>query len=138
MGRMTRDEKQEFLAALHVGVLALNQAGAGPLTAPVWYDYSPGKQLWFITDSDSRKGALLEVGTRLGLTAQIETPPYSYVSVEGPVSSIAAATTDELIHMATRYLGREQGEAYTQAVGVEKSLTIRVDPERWLAFSYAD
>ena len=57
---MSVAERQLFLSQLHVGVLALNQPGRGPLTVPVWYDYRPGEALWFITDRDSRKGRLLD------------------------------------------------------------------------------
>ena len=41
---MSRAEREEFLAGLHVGVLAVASAGvAGPLTVPVWYTYEPGR-----------------------------------------------------------------------------------------------
>jgi hypothetical protein len=43
-------------------VMGLNDPGAGPLTVPIWYDYSPGGQLWVITGKQSRKSKLLEVG----------------------------------------------------------------------------
>ena len=64
MTRMTQDEKQTFLADLHVGVLSLNDPGRGPLTVPVWYDYSPGQELWFVTGKTSRKGNLIQTGGR--------------------------------------------------------------------------
>ena len=38
---MTRDERETFLADVHVGVLALDEPSHGPLTVPVWYDYEP-------------------------------------------------------------------------------------------------
>ena len=65
MTAMTETEKQEYLADLHVGVLSLNDNSNGPLTAPIWYDYEPGGELWFITGPNSLKGKLLEVGVRL-------------------------------------------------------------------------
>ena len=101
MTAMTETEKQEFLADLHVGVLSLNDNAKGPLTAPIWYDYEPGQELWFITGSNSLKGKLLEVGVRLSLVAQSEEPPYKYVSVEGPVVSIDESTEDDLLAMAS-------------------------------------
>ena len=57
---MTTDEKEVFLAGLHVGILALNEPGRGPLAVPVWYDYEPGGELWFVTGKDSRKARLGE------------------------------------------------------------------------------
>ena len=81
--RMTQAQKEEFMARVHVAILSLNQPGRGPLSVPVWYWYEPGGQLWFETEPDSRKGRLLDIGTRVSLCVQNETPPYAYVSVEG-------------------------------------------------------
>ena len=62
---MTKDEREKFLAALHVGVISMEDPGRGPLTVPIWYMYEPGGELWVITDRDSRKGKLLKAGTRI-------------------------------------------------------------------------
>lgn len=137
MTQMTADEKQAFLADLHVGVLGLNEPGNGPLTVPIWYDYRPGGELWFLTGPESRKGRLLEVGTRVSLCAQTETPPYVYVSVEGPV--VAIETPDTERHgrpLAQRYLGEEMGNRYIESATGE-SVLVRVRPERWLAVDYS-
>jgi len=133
---MTETEKQEFLADLHVGILSLNDNSKGPLTAPIWYDYEPGEELWFITGPDSLKGKLLEVGVRLSLVAQSEEPPYKYVSVEGPVVSIDESTEDDLLAMAVRYLGETGGQQYIENSNGSGSVLVRVKPERWLAVDY--
>jgi len=39
---MTSEERQAFLAAVHVGIVSASQEGRGPLTVPVWYSYEPG------------------------------------------------------------------------------------------------
>ena len=85
---MTKDERERFLAALHVGVISMEDPGRGPLSVPIWYSYQPGGELWVITDRDSRKGKLLAVGKRISLVAQTETAPYQYVSVEGPIVTV--------------------------------------------------
>ncbi len=95
MTAMTKEEKQVFLAGLRVGVLSLSDNPKGPLTVPIWYDYEPDGELWCITDSNSRKGKLLIVGVRLSLMYQSEEPPYKYVSIEGPVSSINEFSDDD-------------------------------------------
>ena len=38
MTSMTQQERQDFLADLHVGVLSLSDDSRGPLTVPIWYD----------------------------------------------------------------------------------------------------
>ena len=136
MTAMTETEKQEYLADLHVGVLSLNDNSNGPLTAPIWYDYEPGGELWFITGPNSLKGKLLEVGVRLSLVAQSEEPPYKYVSVEGPVVSISESTEDDLLAMAVRYLGKTGGQQYTESSNGSGGVLVRVKPERWLAVDY--
>ena len=91
MTSMTQAEKQAFLADVHVGVLALNDGVRGPLMVPMWYEYELGGELWFLTGPQTRKGRLIQVGTRVSLVAQTEDAPYQYVSVEGPVTAIAPA-----------------------------------------------
>jgi hypothetical protein len=137
MTKMTQDEKEAYLSEVRIGVLAINDAGSGPLTAPLWYDYRPGGEIFMIVAADSRKGKLLAVGQRVSLVVQCEALPYSYVSVEGPVTSVSPVTFDELLSMAYRYLGEKQGRQYAQAAGIEKEIGVRVRPERWLAVDYA-
>ena len=137
MTSMSDAEKQEFLAQLHVGVMGINEAGRGPLTVPIWYDYQPGGDLWVITGANSRKGKLLAQGDRVSLAAQTEDAPYKYVSVEGEVSSIEPTDVGTLTAMAKRYLGEQQGQAYADASGVEGQVTVRIQPQRWLAVDYS-
>lgn len=137
MTSMTQAEKQAFLADVHVGVLALNDGDRGPLMVPMWYDYEPGGELWFLTGPQTRKGRLIQVGTRVSLVAQTEDAPYQYVSIEGPVTAIAPADPElEGLPMAVRYLGPEKGKQYFDSMS-EWGVTVRVRPERWLAVDYS-
>lgn len=139
--RMSVAEREAFLAGLHVGVVSIPAAGVGdpPLSAPVWYDFEPGGHYWFLTGRTSRKGRLLQVGTRLTLVAQQEALPYAYVSVEGSVVAMRdCAQEEDTRPMARRYLGAEQGDAYTAATAAESdSVRVEVRPERWLTVDYA-
>ena len=136
MAAMTEMEKQQFLADLHVGVLSLNDDTKGPLTAPIWYDYEPGGELWFIISPNSLKGKLLEMGVRLSLVAQSEKPPYKYVSIEGPVVSIDESNEADLLAMAVRYLGEDGGKQYAENSNASGGIIVRVKPERWLSVDY--
>ena len=137
MTSMTQAEKQAFFADVHVGVLALNDGDRGPLMVPMWYDYEPGGELWFLTGPQTRKGKLIQVGTRVSLVAQTEDAPYQYVSVEGPVTAISPADPElEGLPMAVRYLGPEKGKQYFDSMS-EWGVTVRVRPERWLAVDYS-
>ena len=88
---MTKEERESFLADVHVGVISVAEDGHGPLAVPVWYSYEPGGEVRIITGRTSRKGKLLERMGRFSLCAQTETLPYKYVSVEGPIVAVEAA-----------------------------------------------
>lgn len=138
---MSREQREKFLAGVHVGVLAIPEPGLGPLNAPIWYGYEPGGELWVITGAESRKGKLLRVGVRVSLVAQNEAAPYQYVSVEGPVTSVQPARDREQVRaLARRYLGAEGGDAYTAATWrdyeADPNVLVRVRPERWLTVDY--
>ena len=132
---MTREEREAFLADLHVGVIAINREGRGPLTAPIWYDYEPGGDAWVLISADSKKAALLQDGLRVSLCAQSETAPYRYVSIEGPVS-VRATAPGELLAMATRYLGEQGGAEYAAGSEGNGGLTVRITPQSWLSVDY--
>lgn len=134
---MSSSERELFLSALHVGIISIPRATKGPLTVPIWYDYQPGGELWVITDADSIKGKLLTKASRISLCAQTETAPYQYVSVEGPFTT-RPSTQEELLAMAVRYLGEEQGKAYAEnsAGGGEGSIVVAIAPETWFSVDY--
>ncbi|MEB2346298.1 MAG: pyridoxamine 5'-phosphate oxidase family protein [Deltaproteobacteria bacterium] len=139
---MTKEEREAFLAGLHVGVLSIAEPARGPLTVPIWYAYEPGGELWVITERSSRKGRLLAGAGRVSLCAQSETPPYQYVSIEGPIVAIEPADRERHARpMARRYLGAELGDRYVEATSGERevaggSVVVRVRPERWLTVDY--
>lgn len=131
--QMTTNEREYFLAAVHVAVVGISEAGRGPLTVPVWYSYEPGGNIWFETQPASRKGKLLHVGKRISLCVQDENPPYAYVSVEGPIIEIAE--DDRELHeipMATRYLGDQAGRDYIASLPPSEWKRYIFRPERWL------
>ena len=138
---MSREERETFLADLHVGVISIAEEGRGPLTVPIWYAYEPGGEIRILTDRTSRKGVLLERAGRFSLCVQTEQPPYKYVSVEGPIAAIESSDVEkDMRPMARRYLGPELGDQYVQATSREReraeSVLIRMRPERWLTVDY--
>lgn len=140
--RMTKAEREEFLAGLHVGIISIAEPGRGPLTVPIWYDYQPGGELWILTEASSRKGRLLKQVERFTLCAQTEQPPYKYVSVEGPITSITSSELErDERPMAHRYLGAEFGDQYIEATGGTaaraNNVLVKMRPERWLTVDYA-
>ena len=137
--RMSREEREMFLEDVHVGVLSIpRKEGSAPLTVPVWYDYSPGGEVWLITGQHSLKGKLLEVGTPVALVVQTEVTPYKYVSVEGSVRTIETTSNEsDLKSMAIRYLGEQKGIAYAEGSNEVASIRVSIQPERWTTVDYA-
>src|SRR6059058_698306 len=109
--RMSEHERQEFLAAVHVGAISIGRADGPPLTVPIWYGYESGGLVWIITGAESLKARLLNAAQRFSLCAQTEEPPfYKYVSVEGPIAEVAPAELEaDRQPLARRYFGRELG-----------------------------
>lgn len=137
---MTRSEREAFLAEAHVGVLSVQQDGRGPLTVPVWYTYEPGGTVSVITGEESKKGVLIAACGRLSLCAQDETPPYKYVSVEGPVVKRDKPVDPvELRAMAHRYLGEGLGDLYVQSTEADavNDVVLRMAPEFWFTADFA-
>jgi PPOX class probable F420-dependent enzyme len=133
---MSRAEREEFLAGVHVGVLSVASAdGGGPLAVPVWYTYQPGGTVNVVTGPDTRKVRDIRSAGRFSLCAQDEQPPYKYVTVEGP-ARIEDATDTERLGLARRYLGTEGGDAYVAANPSDNQVMIRMTPEHWLSADY--
>ena len=133
---MSREEREAFLAALHVGVVSMNRENFGPLSAPIWYAFENG-EISFAIGETSRKSALMNVGERISLVVQTEAAPYQYVSVEGPIESRTAADLDRDIRpLAIRYLGEQAGNQYADATGDSGQLLVKMKPEKWLSVDY--
>lgn len=134
-GTMTSEEREAFLADVHVGVLSIDEPGRGPLALPIWYEYEDGTVLMGM-GGESRKAQLLRAAGRATLTVQTETPPYQYASVEGPVT-IEPVQRDDL-SMATRYLGPELGQWYADNnPSTAESVTAILHPEHWRTHDFA-
>ena len=137
---MTRLEREAFLAGVHVGMISIAEEGRGPLTVPIWYAYAPGGELRLITGRHSRKGRLLTQAGRCSLCVQTESPPYRYVSVEGPITAIEAVDVErDLRPLAHRYLGAAEGDRFVEQTreGQADNILLRMRPERWLTADYA-
>jgi PPOX class probable F420-dependent enzyme len=135
---MSRAEREAFLAETRVAVVSIPDPPRGPLTVPVWHAYEPGGEVRFVTGGASRKARLIRAAARMSLCVQDETPPYRYVSVEGPVTIAQPDWERDVRAIALRYLGERVGEAYLRATEQEHAgaVLVRVRPERWLSVDY--
>lgn len=129
-------EREQFLAEPHVAALSVSAGpGRGPLTVPVWYQYTPGGEVWLLTSPDSRKVRLIEQTGRFSLMAQRIEPTQRYVCVEGPVTRTAPRTDALLLEMTQRYLRPEKVPSYVDYAKTELAdeVAMYMQPERWLS-----
>ena len=134
---MTKQEREQFLAGTHIGVLAVNGDDA-PVVTPIWYSYEPGGDIVVTTETSTRKTELLRRSGRATLCAQTEAPPYQYVVVEGDVAISDSVESAWRRDLARRYLGDELGDVYADSTMEHESsaVTVRLTPQKWRTVDY--
>ena len=112
---LSKEEREQFLAEPHIAALSVSAGDKrGPLTVPIWYQYSPGGEPWIHTGAGSRKHRLIETQGEFTLMVDRVEPTVRYVAVDGPVSRIEPATDDQLVEMVKRYLPPEAVDGYLE------------------------
>ena len=127
--------RQQFLAQPHVAALSVADPGRGPLTVPIWYQYTPGGELWILTPAASRKMRLIEQAGRFTMLVQRVEPTVRYVTVEGPIARVVPGTRGDLEEITWRYLPPDQVEDYLAMAEAEhgEQVVVHLRPERWLS-----
>ena len=139
---LTKTEREQFLAELHVGIVTIADGACGPLVCPVWYTYSIGGVVVFCTKKDARKAKLLRLGAHVSFLVQLEGDLAKgvlpkYVAIEGPVVKLETADMErDLRPVMHRYLGAELGDGYLKATSGDSAdgeLVVHIQPRRWLS-----
>ncbi len=133
---LSKEEREQFLAEPHTAALSVSAGDKrGPLTVPIWYQYSPGGEVWFHTTVGSRKAKLIEAAGRVSLMVDEAGERVRYVSVEGPVTRTAPGTEDVVREMTARYLPPDRVAPYVEFALAEhgEQIVYFVRPERWLS-----
>ncbi|WP_304113863.1 pyridoxamine 5'-phosphate oxidase family protein [Mycolicibacterium bacteremicum] len=133
---LSREDREAFLAEPHVAALSIASGpNRGPLTVPIWYQYTPGGQPWFLTGVGSRKHKLIEAAGFLSLMVERVEPTVRYVSVDGAVARIEEGTDEQLVEMTRRYLPPEAVEPYLEMARREHgpSVAIHLRPQHWFS-----
>ncbi len=128
--------REQFLAEPHVGALSVvERPDRAPLTVPIWYQYTPGGELWVRTPPDSRKTRAIRAAGRFSLMVQRTTPTVRYVSVEGPVTRTEPCTDERSLEMATRYLPPEAAAGFVEYERTQfgEHIIVYMRPEHWLS-----
>jgi hypothetical protein len=144
MGKMSKQDREEFLADIHVGVLSVaGEPGEAPTSVPTFYAYEPGGQITMFTGTQRRAPQRIErirQAGRITLVAQREELPMAYVTVEAELVEIGKPTHDQMFAIARRYLPDEFAQGFVQSElgdpdNIVTLLTFR--PTRWLTSNTA-
>jgi PPOX class probable F420-dependent enzyme len=135
MRHLTTEETQAFLLERpRTAKLATVRADGRPHIVPIWFDLD-GTRIIFTTWHTSVKAINMQRDPRVCLCVDEETPPYTYVMIEGtavllddPVAGLHWAT-----RLAGRYMGAELADAYGRRNGVPGELLVRVTPTKIVA-----
>lgn len=140
-------EVVEFLAhGTRTGMLGWTAKDGRPLVAPVWFlvendtendteNGTEGETIVFNTGAGTAKGRAIVRDPRVVLTADLATPPYAFVQVQG----VAEISEDpaELLRTATalgaRYMGADRAEEFGRRNGVPGELVVRIRPTKVVA-----
>jgi PPOX class probable F420-dependent enzyme len=131
---MTPDEVLAFIQERpRTGHLATVRTDGRPHVATIWIAVDPERQeIVFTTGADTVKGRTLARTEYAALAVDDPEPPFSFVTVEGPVTIVRDLA--EVRRWATvlggRYMGADRAEEYGARNGVEGEWLCRLAPAR--------
>ena len=133
--KMTESEWREFVSAgTRTGKVATTRRDGHPHVVPIWFVLD-GHDLVFMTGAETVKGRALERTGWASLCVDDQRPPYSFVTVSGPVT-ISADLQEMLpfsIRIAARYMGEGLAEQFGRRNAVDGELLVRLRAEHVLA-----
>lgn len=139
MAKMTAQQREEFLADTHVGVLSVaGEPGRPPTSVPTFYAYEPGGEITMFTGTQRRVPKRIEQIKNAGvvtLVVQREQMPPAYATVEAELVEIGKPTHEQMLAIARRYMPEEHAEGYVQSeLGDPDNIVLLFTfrPTRWL------
>jgi nitroimidazol reductase NimA-like FMN-containing flavoprotein (pyridoxamine 5'-phosphate oxidase superfamily) len=132
-------ERESFLQEPHLAVLAVEREGRAPLAVPIWYAYDPGGLVTVHTARGQLKTQALEASGRYTLCVQVDTPPYRYVSVDGPIVAIEPIGEEERVAMVRRYFDVDMADEYLRRTDANAAndVAVRMRPQAWRTVDFA-
>lgn len=122
-----------LLTGTRTGKLAVVRRNGLPHVTPIWFLLDDNDDLIFTTWSDSVKARALVRNRTFSLCVDDDTPPYSYVMLEGRVRSIDdqdPGLREWATRIGGRYMGADQAEAYGERNSVPGEYLVRAEITR--------
>jgi len=134
-GDMSADERRQFLLeSTRTGKVATTRADGRPHVTPVWFTVD-GDEILFTTHETSLKAKAIRRDPRVAMCVDDQTPPYSYVLVEG--NAELSDDLGELRQIATavggRYMGADRADEFGARNAVPGELVVRITPTHIVA-----
>ena len=136
---MSKQQREEFLAGTHVGILSVTgEDGQPPTSVPTFYAYEPGGELTMFTGTQRRAPKRIEQIKQAGVVSfvvQREEMPPAYVTVEAELIEVTKPTHEQMLTIARRYMPEEHAQGYVQTeLGDPDNLVtlLTFRPTRWL------
>ena len=138
--RMSKANREQFLAEPRVGIIGIDEPDRPPRVVPLWYDFDPDIGVWIVSRTRSRKTALLREAGRYSLCVQDTAPlAYRHVSVQGPIIEERLCELErDFRPLACRYLGPEPADAFVAETWEEARLIFVMRPVHWVTADYAE
>lgn len=138
MAKMSKQDREEFLAGTHVGVLSVaGEPGQAPTSVPTFYAYEPGGEITMFTGTQRRTpkriGRIKEAGV-VTLVAQREEMPPAYVTVEAELADVGRPRPEQMLAIARRYMPEEHAQGFVQGELGDPDNTVTLftfRPVRW-------
>ncbi|MEO8888701.1 MAG: PPOX class F420-dependent oxidoreductase [Jatrophihabitantaceae bacterium] len=132
---MTDDERRHFLLeGTRTAVLSTVRADGRPHAAPIWFTLD-GDDVVFTTGAGTVKGRNLTRDVRAVLTVDESTPPFAFVTIEGPVA--ISEDPDEVLRWAIvlggLYMGADDADAFGRRNAVPGEMLVRLHPDKIIA-----
>jgi PPOX class probable F420-dependent enzyme len=136
MHEMSEAEYRAFMTGqARTAKLGTTRADGRPHVAPVWFDLDDDGTVVFTTGADSLKGKALRRDPRVCLCVDDDTPPFSFVIVEGTaeISEDLDALQEWATRIGGRYMGTDVAEAFGKRNAVPGELLVRITPAKVIA-----
>jgi PPOX class probable F420-dependent enzyme len=121
MKEMTEQEIQNFLmTGTLTGKVATSRKDGVAHVVPVWFILDNDANIIFATGKQSAKGKHLIRDPRMSFSVDDQTPPFSFVMIEGTAEVAQEPDKGELLKWATkiaeRYVGSKAAEAHGKVI----------------------
>jgi PPOX class probable F420-dependent enzyme len=143
MAKMTKKEIRKFLKkGTFTGKLATVKEDGNSHVVPIWFvlgdQNSDGKleDIYLTTGIESVKANNIKHNSRVSLSVDDQTPPFSFVVVEGE-AMIFPYKQKEVLKWATkiagRYMGKKKASKYGRINSGEGAALVRIRPNKIIA-----